>query len=160
MKGWTKRMEPKNRNDLNKLIELGKNFGAAARFLQETDLMSLAPGKYNVDGEAVMASVKVYTPALRGEGTQFEVHHDYADIQYVIQGEEAIVICSCEDLQACGEFDEKSDIQFFAGQDQGEMIALHSHQYLVVLPGIPHMSGISQSCIPVKKIIVKVKMQG
>lgn len=45
MKGWTKRMEPKNRNDLNKLIELGKNFGAAARFLQETDLMSLAPGK-------------------------------------------------------------------------------------------------------------------
>ena len=69
--------------------KLGENFQKGFEFLKNTDLKNLENGKYQIDGENVFVSVQDYTTKPESEG-KFEAHKKYADIQFIIKGEEKI----------------------------------------------------------------------
>ena len=68
---------------------LGKNYAKAVEFLQRKDLRSFEEGKYEIDGKKVYATVSRYK-TQDWEGTKWEAHRNYADIQVVLEGEEII----------------------------------------------------------------------
>lgn len=61
----------------------------ALKWIAETDMASLEPGRHDIDGDELYANVMEVTTSLPSSKS-FEAHHDYVDIHYVIRGEELI----------------------------------------------------------------------
>jgi len=64
-------------------------FAAARRFLADPKSWALPPGRVEIDGDRVFALVQAYETAPAPEPL-FEAHRRYADIQYIVEGEERI----------------------------------------------------------------------
>jgi len=60
-------------------------FERAFDFLRDTDLMALAPGKHDVQGEQIFAIVEACEGRTRAEA-KLECHRRYIDIQLVLAG--------------------------------------------------------------------------
>src|SRR3569833_4634113 len=60
-------------------------FERAFDFLRDTDLMALAPGKHDVQGEQIFAIVEACEGRMRAEA-KLECHRRYIDIQLVLAG--------------------------------------------------------------------------
>lgn len=132
---------------------LGRNFQTAVRWLSETDLSQLSSGKTVIDGENVLATLSdLY---LDRPEPAYEVHHQYADIQLVLSGQERFYLGwdGKESPAAPG-----SD--FFPCQvSRGLPFTLEADQFVIFLPGEPHAPGnpdtVPGSC---KKLVIKVRV--
>lgn len=87
---------------------------------------------------------------------KFEAHRSYADVHYIVEGVEKIVVSDISGVIALGAFDEKSDIGFYRGQ-QGTVCVLHPGEFLVCYPQDAHKVAILEQCpAPVKKLVGKI----
>jgi len=68
-----------------------ERWAQAFRFLATTDLAALPKGRHELDGTNLYASVDEYL-SREPEDCRLEAHRKYADIQYVISGQEQIGI--------------------------------------------------------------------
>ena len=66
---------------------LGSRFETALRYLAEHDLSALAPGEYPIDGRDVFLKIQEYETTTP-ENCKIELHELYADVQFIIEGEE------------------------------------------------------------------------
>ena len=66
--------------NLGKYESYEPELGAVRAFLLENDPETLAPGRYEINGN-VFVNVVAYAP---GEAGGFEVHREYSDLQYVV----------------------------------------------------------------------------
>ena len=88
-------------------------FARAFAYLASVDLGGLAPGRNDIDGDAMFVILD-RTDGRRREGARLEAHRRYIDIQYTVSGQEEIgwsPLASC--ATADGTFDETTDIGFF-----------------------------------------------
>ena len=129
----------------------------AFEYLKTTDLTNAAPGKTELDGENLFASVAEYLPKNREE-VRFESHKKYIDIQYVIKGEELMGITIRGNVTIDEPYIEEKDITFYTF-DGGDYRLATPANFLVFFPEDMHRPSISTGdSVMVKKVVVKVKV--
>ncbi len=78
---------------------LGTGIARALEFLTTTDLASLPPGRQDVDGDGVYASVSDYTTKPLSAG-RWEAHRRHLDVHCVVCGSELIGVAPAARLAA------------------------------------------------------------
>ena len=78
-------------------------------------MLNLENGKYEIDGEDIFVSVQDYNTKPESEG-KFEAHKQYADIQFIIKGEEKLGYTNIKNCKPTTFYDDKNDIVFLDGK--------------------------------------------
>jgi biofilm protein TabA len=128
-------------------------FERAFRFLAETNLLSLAPGRHPLDGDRLYVSID-HTQGRGHDGARLEAHRRYIDIQYTIEGDEEIGwMPLAASGAAAGAFDETRDIGFFEARPT-TWLAVPPGTFVVFYPEDAHAPLAGRGAV--KKAIVKV----
>lgn len=163
---WANGLKLKSHKSVNS-IEFAQQYSKnkmawdkAFEFLKNTDLDTIKPGKYVLDGENVFVSV-TEEPTKELGNAKWESHHKYIDLQYVIKGEEKMGIAPVSAAKPIAEFDDKKDVGFY-------MSLAKSEKYYVAKPGTfflffpadAHRPSIKvKGCDTDKKLVVKIKVR-
>lgn len=135
---------------------LSENLKKGFEFLKNNNLENFENGKYEIDGENIFVSVQGYNTKPEREG-KFEAHKKYADIQFIIKGQEKLGFTNIQNCTPSTFYDEKNDIVFLEGQ--GDFVTAHEGDFLIFYPQDAHMPCISiDNPQYVKKAVVKVKL--
>ncbi len=119
--------------------------------LLEKDLSGLAPGNHPVDGDRLYCSIQAYD--TKPVGT-LESHKRYADIQYVIRGEEYMGVAPLEDKEPY-ESRPEEDLYFYHGRM--DCLTMTPGRFIVLMPQDLHAPRIAVGeSAPVLKCVVKV----
>lgn len=127
----------------------------AFKFLNETDLLKLQPGRNEIDGDKLYCVTPKYETKPLSEG-KFEVHRKYIDVQYIISGSEMICVRELAGLKGSGYIIEK-DIEKFETAEPYSRLILHEGMFAVFYPHEAHMPCIQiDGPQQVMKVVVKV----
>ena len=131
----------------------------AFEFMKNTDLDTLKPGKYELDGENVFISV-TEGPTKLIENAKWEAHHKYLDIQYVIKGKEKMGIAPISTAKPIAEFDDKKDVGFYTSSAETEKYYVAKPgTFFIFFPSDAHRPSIKvKGCDTDKKLVVKIKV--
>jgi biofilm protein TabA len=135
---------------------LSQNMATALKWMQEEDINSLkAPQVIEIDGDRVFAQIQAYDTVDSAE-QRLESHRNYADIQYVQSGKEAILWAPIETLTVTEQYDPEKDIMFYADAPATELKLLPGY-FAIFFP----RDGHKPRCLldrkePIGKIVVKV----
>ncbi|MDA0750637.1 MAG: YhcH/YjgK/YiaL family protein [Verrucomicrobia bacterium] len=136
-------------------FDLSEGIRTALRFLQETDMDALEPGRHTVEGDRVFAIVESYQTKPMADGF-WEAHLKHLDVQCVISGEEQIGYAPVSSMVA-EPYDEDRD--FYKLKGNGNFVTLRPGMFALLKPQDAHMPGISiQESRQVKKIVIKVRI--
>lgn len=148
--------------DLAQNLDFYKNLGIEGRyakaveFLKNTDLAALAPGKYEIDGDKVFASVVEYT-TIPWEEAKFEAHENYSDIQYVIDGSEVMTYAPISELTVKVPYNPDKDMVYYDNSNPGLQVVVKSGQFMIFNPWDGHKpKAANGEPAPIKKVIVKI----
>ncbi len=134
--------------------DLGERAAAGLKFLAETNLHVLAPGRHDILGDECYALVEDYTTTPR-DGRRWEAHRDHIDIQCVVSGRELLGCADAAEMQSIG-YDPAKDLEFLEGPD-GEFTVIEAGTFAILHPADAHMPGISvDGPEPLRKVVVKV----
>lgn len=136
---------------------LNPRIAAAFKYLQTTDLISLEPGKYAIDGDNIFAIVQEYQ-TLDAANEQMEAHRKYMDVQYIVSGEELVGHAFLTGQQLSKEYSQEED--FLLVPDVPDFFTcFKAGMFMIFFPTDLHMPSIRTSvAATVKKIVVKVKL--
>jgi len=138
-------------------FSLGERISKALQYLETSDFSNIEPGRYDIDGDNIFASVSIYnTKPL--SSTKWEAHKKYIDLQYVASGKEKMGITSSDKVIPIEEYNEDHDCSIYKGD--GNYVYVEEGSFIIFFPSDIHMPGISIN-IPkeVKKVVVKVKVE-
>ena len=123
-------------------------------FLKKSDLINLASGKYQIDGDTIFGSVNEYETKDFNEG-KYEAHKKYIDIQYIVKGEERLFFAPISETQQLTPYNAEKDIEFLTAS--GNYIVAPVGTFVIFFPTDAHMPNISSNKKEVvKKVVVKV----
>lgn len=127
----------------------------AFAFLKETDLSSLTPGRFAIDGENVYAIV-TEGPAKEADQARWESHRNYNDIHYVVKGKEKIGLAPVSSARLTDAYDPAKDIMFYTAE--GKMYLAEPGTFFIVSPRDAHRPGIkADGDEVVKKVVIKIR---
>lgn len=134
----------------------------ATAYLQATDFSLLPEGRQEIAGDDMFAVVQRYQTA-DADTLYLEQHLRYADVQYIVSGQEDIFLCHSQALRHIAlPYDEAGDIVFYQDPDIPlSRLRLTAGQCAVFFPEDCHKTrcsvcpSVSQS---VCKVIVKIKL--
>jgi biofilm protein TabA len=130
-------------------------FAAGFRFIAEQG--SSAPaGRYELEGGAYALVQEYETKPV--EGTPFEAHRRYIDIQALVNGDEIIYYANTEELRPGNYLSEKDYIGL---EGSGSALAVHTGEFAIFFPQDAHMPSrvTGAGPRPVKKVVVKIPVQ-
>ncbi|MFV0238698.1 MAG: YhcH/YjgK/YiaL family protein [Lacrimispora sphenoides] len=143
--------------DFYKGLGVDGRYEKAVDFLKNTDLESLAPGKYEIDGKNVFANVTEYTTGP-WEEAKYEAHHNYTDIQYVISGSETMTYARIDELNEKVPYNEEKDVVFYDNENPGLKVVVKAGEYMIFNPWDGHKpKAAAGEPALIKKVIVKIK---
>jgi YhcH/YjgK/YiaL family protein len=140
-----------------KYFKLHENFAHAFEYIKTKDFTSIEPGKYEIEGDELKATV-IGKHGMSAEESiaKFECHNKYIDIQVCISGVEQIgwkPRISCIDPN--GEYNPEKDVMFYS--DAPDMyFQLTAGQFAIFYPGDVHAPMIGEG--EIKKLVIKVKL--
>lgn len=145
-----------NKEEFAKQYQLRKAWwDKAFAYLKETDLASLKPGKYPIDGEDVFATV-TEGPTKEFDQTKWEAHRNYQDIHYVITGKEKMGLAPISSATVVQEYDPAKDIGFYNAQ--GKFYESSPGYFFIAFPGDAHRPGIkTDGSTEIKKVVIKIR---
>lgn len=132
-------------------------FPEAFAYINELDLQSVEPGKYEIVGDQLKSIVSDKQGMTREESmAKFECHDQHIDIQICVKGYETFgwkPRSTCTEPR--GEYNAEKDVLFF--NDKPDMFfALTDGQFAIFFPEDVHAPMIGSEAI--KKIVIKVKI--
>jgi len=143
--------------DFYRGLGVDRRYEKAVDFLKNTDLESLAPGKYEIDGKNVFANVTEYT-TVPWEEAKYEAHHNYTDIQYVISGSETMTYARIDELNEKVPYNEEKDVVFYDNENPGLKVVVKAGEYMIFNPWDGHKpKAAAGEPALIKKVIVKIK---
>jgi len=143
--------------DFYRSLGVDGRYEKAVDFLKNTDLESLAPGKYEIDGKNVFANVTEYT-TVPWEEAKYEAHHNYTDIQYVISGSETMTYARIDELNEKVPYNEEKDVVFYDNENPGLKVVVKAGEYMIFNPWDGHKpKAAAGEPAMIKKVIVKIK---
>ena len=146
-------------NPLNEVYKkTHPRFEKAFAALKELAAQNLEDSRFEIDGRDIHVIVTSYDSQPAKE-RNFEIHHEYIDIQYIVKGKELIgyeSIDKLENLNTPG-----NEIEFFGLNEDFDTIRLEAGECVIIFPEEPHAPNIAVDDIPesVQKIVVKVRMK-
>lgn len=132
-------------------------FEKAFAFIQSNNLDEIEDGKYEIDGDGLIAAVFEKAAKTEAESNQkFECHDKHIDIQVCIKGKESI---GWKPREKCtkikGEYNPDKDVSYYV--DSPEMyFGMEPGQFAILYPEDVHSPMIGEGSI--KKMVVKVKI--
>jgi YhcH/YjgK/YiaL family protein len=160
-KEWLGGLKLKPHKSINKLefarqYHVNKGYwDKAFTFLKEHDLQTLANGRYPIDGENVFAIV-TQNPTKDYDSTQWESHHNYIDLHYVISGEEKIGVYPIAKLIATKPYDASKDVINYSGE--GRIFRTLPGVFFLFFPSDGHRPGITPGGNEAdKKLVIKIR---
>ena len=121
-------------NNIKKYAALGAGFSDAVRFIAENKLSGLPAGRTDVSENCFVLN-QIYETKPISEG-KFESHHRYADLQYLVDGEETVVWQTVEKLT---KIDEDPEKDFVLYQGDGVPLPLTAGNFMILFPKDAHM---------------------
>lgn len=129
----------------------------AFEFLANTDLASIEPGRYELEGDKLFVLAQEFESKDEMD-VKFEAHKKYADIHYVVRGQEKIGWAPIATAQVLDPYDESKDIAFFSSEE-GKYRLSNSETFFIFFPDDMHRPGVRVSGPEqVKKIVIKVAL--
>jgi len=139
----------------DRYTSLHPRFARAFRFIQEQNLQALEPGKFEIDGTDLHASVSLKDGVTEADA-KFEAHNNYMDIQVCPGGQETI---GWKPRSKCsspkGEYNMEKDVIFF-NDSPDTYFELHEGEFAIFFPEDVHAPMIGSG--PIKKLVVKVRI--
>jgi YhcH/YjgK/YiaL family protein len=129
----------------------------ALTFLRLHNILGLADGKVEIDGDRVFALVQRYETMIN-DAPKFEYHRKYIDVQFIVSGEEVIGWAPVALMTITEAYDAAKDICFGAmAIGKWTPIHLQAGQLAVLWPEDGHAPKLASGApSPVMKIVVKV----
>lgn len=133
----------------------------AIEFLRRPDLLALADGRAEIDGDRVFALPQRYE-TVRTDTMRFEYHRKYIDLQFIVEGEEAIAWVSAARMKITEPYDREKDVTFgTALPEEVTQVRLRAGQLAVFFPEDAHAPRQAVAApSKVFKIVVKVEVRG
>ena len=128
-------------------------FQRAFDYIRDTDLFALAPGRYNIVGDDLIAIVD-QVPGKTKERARLEVHRRYIDIQLVLEGDEQMgwkPLADC--LNPVSEHNDERDIRFFHDAP-ASYVAVPPDHFCIFFPEDAHAPLVGGGQI--RKVIFKI----
>ncbi len=129
----------------------------AFEYLKTQDLKSLEEGKYELEGDGLFAVVSEYMTRSLDE-SKYEAHKKYADIQYLISGEEKMGLIGLDKTEVTIPYNEENDIVFVDAPDENLLMA-NDQLFFIFFPEDAHRPCMMiDEKTPIKKIVLKVRV--
>ena len=128
-------------------------FPRAFEYMRNTDLLTLAPGRYPIVGDELFAIVES-VPGRTRTDAQLECHRRYIDIQLVLEGTDEMgwkALADCHD--PVSNYSAEKDIQFFHDVP-ATWIATPPGAFCIFFPDDAHAPLVSSGNI--RKVIFKI----
>jgi YhcH/YjgK/YiaL family protein len=128
-------------------------FARAFDYIRNTDLFALAPGRYHIAGDELIAIVE-QVPGKTKEMAKLEAHRRYIDIQLVLEGDEQMgwkPLADC--LNPVSEHSMEKDIRFFHDAP-ASWVSVPPDHFCIFFPEDAHAPLVSSG--QVRKVIFKV----
>jgi biofilm protein TabA len=125
-------------------------------YIRSTDLPSLAPGRYPIVGDDLVAIVE-QVPGRTREAARLECHRKYIDIQLVLEGIDEMgwkPLADCHN--PVGDYSAEKDIQFFHDAP-ASWVATPPGHFCIFFPEDAHAPLVAAGRI--RKVIFKVAAQ-
>lgn len=137
---------------------LGLHIRRALEFVQSTDLLALAPGRHDIEGDKLFALVQDYQPKPANQG-RYEAHRRYWDLQVVARSEEAMGWNRLEAMQIAEPHSDEKDVAFFQGP--GFLFLVPAGSFAIFAPHDVHLPGVETTrSEQVRKIVIKMQGPG
>ncbi len=131
-------------------------FPRAFDYIRDTDLFALAPGRYPILGDDLIAIVELVQGKDR-EMARLEAHRRYIDIQLVLDGDETMGWKPLSDcLNPVSEHSMEKDIRFFHDAP-ASWIAVPPDHFCIFFPEDAHAPLVSAG--QVRKVIFKIAVE-
>ena len=138
----------------SRYAELHPLFPRAFEYIRDTDLLSLAPGRYPIAGDDLFAIVEQMPGRSRAEA-KLECHRKYIDIQLVLEGTDEM---GWKPLADCGQplsaYSDEKDIQFFEDAP-ASWISVPPGAFCIFFPEDAHAPLVGTGNI--RKVIFKIR---
>jgi YhcH/YjgK/YiaL family protein len=132
-------------------------FAPAFAFLAATDLKALPPGRRELDGQRLMASIDQVAGFGR-ERARLESHRRYIDIQVAFEGRDEIGWRPLAECQTVDEaYDEARDVGFWKDRPDS-WILLPPGRFVIFFPEDAHAPLAGSG--PVRKAVMKIAAGG
>jgi YhcH/YjgK/YiaL family protein len=129
----------------------------AFRFLADSEFPHLAAGKHVIDGENLFVNISEYT-TKNAEDIPCEAHIKYADIQFMIFGEELMGLAPLSDARNPTPYNAEKDVYFVEASDMRYYLA-DTSRFFIFFPDDAHRPAVKvTNPVTVKKAIVKVRI--
>jgi biofilm protein TabA len=165
---WLRKGEWKNGLKLNVYADVDKvtfaeqyhknkaAWDKAFAFLRDSNLTTIKPGKYIIDGDNVFVSI-TEAPSKELDKSAWESHRKYIDLQYVIKGKEKIGVASVPAATVIKPYDEKSDGANYT--TDGKYYIADPATFYLFFPQDAHRPNIKVNGYDVvKKLVIKIRM--
>lgn len=126
------------------------------RFLRQAPA-DIAPGLHCLSGDNY-ANVDLYT-TREVNPLGYEAHRRYIDIQYLLSGEEEILVRPVEQLDCTTPYDAGRDVAFYRHDLPAATVRLGNGAFAILFPHDAHepQHAVAHPA-PVKKIVVKIAL--
>ncbi|MEI7455950.1 MAG: YhcH/YjgK/YiaL family protein [Nitrosomonadales bacterium] len=128
-------------------------FARVFDYIRDTDLYAQPPGRYNIQGDDLIAIVEHVTGRTK-EMARLEAHQRYIDIQLVLDGDETMgwkPLADC--YNPVGEHSIERDILFFLDAP-ASWIAVPPDHFCIFFPEDAHAPLVGTG--PIRKVIFKI----
>ena len=136
--------------------KLSKDLAKVFKILQNKKVRRQAEGRYEVKGTKIYYMVMKYA-TKPVDGGEFEAHKKYIDVQYILDGEEAIPCAHISGLKTSKRYNAKIDAAMYRLSKDYTSVNLSKGMFCVLFPDDGHMPcRILKKKSNVHKIVVKV----
>lgn len=161
-KTWSNGLTPEPHPSINAL-EFAKQYHAnqslwdkAFAFMAQSDLATLPPEKYALDGDQAYAII-TEASSKTFDQSAWEAHEQYLDIQYVISGRERIGVAPISAATVTKPYDESKDYANYIAE--GTYYEATPDTFFLFFPADVHRPNIKEEGFDiVKKLVIKIKM--
>lgn len=131
----------------------------AFEFLRTRATADLAPGRHEIDGERMFASVAKYQ-TRDYESAEPEAHRKYVDVQYLISGGETIYWTPLAEVGPVSvPYIDERDLMFFSRTDRADAFELKAGRFAIFFPSDAHEPNCHLGAPgDVHKAVVKVRL--
>lgn len=145
-------------NEKELIHSIPRNIFNALGFVKNYDMSTINDGRYDIDGDDIYINVMTVN-SVNKESKAFEIHHEYVDIQILIDGEECMEYASPLDvIQPLSDYDPVNDFQSVVPNGHISTLLLKQNMFAVFYPGEPHKpTCYINEARTIKKAVMKVR---
>lgn len=144
--------------DLYRYKGIAKNIDTAIDYLNNNDVLAMAPGKYFIDGDNVILNRDSYVAKDLAD-CFYENHENYMDLQVVLKGKElfAYTDISNPTLEVTTPYNADKDVTKY--KCEGGIFFTLEEGYALVYPEDIHLAKCKADENIVEKAVIKIKIE-